>query len=337
MVRRRRASAKTRKGRATASRLRSLWRKRTRAGSKYSHLGATVRTHKNGTIRRGRRKHVKGYSWTGRKGTVALFSRKTGKKWGTNPKHRRAHGRRRNPAMSMVKDILVTPVVGLPRNLPAIFKGSIVKNVAFAAGGTVVALVGGNMLQKAVMPLLANIPGVSNAMGGGMVQRVVGASFAIVTGGVVGRFAIKDAGSRNAFVTGAAAAALVEAIFPGRVAGLLAQVPVIGQYIAPVASPVQGLAGLFGTDDLAGIGGYLVAPNYQGSTNGLGAYVKMGNNPGSMGGLGAYATVPDYQGSTNGLGVDSPVIAGLGYRGEQLAGLGNLDGMGSNMPSHLDS
>src|SRR5262245_14712021 len=83
--RRRRASPSVRKGRRHASRLRSMWKSRTRHGRKYGHLAAVVRIHKNGTVRRGRRKHVrgKGHSWTGRKGTVALYSRKTGKLWGT--------------------------------------------------------------------------------------------------------------------------------------------------------------------------------------------------------------------------------------------------------------
>jgi hypothetical protein len=92
---RRKAHPATRKGRHSASRLRSTWKKRTRHGGRYAHLGAVVRTDKHGRIHAGRKKHVKGVSWTGRKGTVALYSRSTGKLWGTNPRRRRKHHKRR--------------------------------------------------------------------------------------------------------------------------------------------------------------------------------------------------------------------------------------------------
>jgi hypothetical protein len=266
----------------------------------------------------GFRKKVRGIRGTGRKGTVTIRS-KRGKFLGTNPRRHR-----RNPAIvATVKDLLVTPVTSLPKSLPAIFKGSMVKNVGFAAGGAIVALVAGNQLQKLAMPLLARIPGVSAAMGGSIVQRVVGASFALLSGSVVAKFGLKDAASRNAFVTGAAAAALIEAIFPGRIAQTLANVPVIGGFLAPAASPVNGLRGLFGTDDLAA---YVDAPSYQGT----GAYVDAP----SYQGTGAYVEAPSYQG-TAGLAGPNDAVAGMGYAGDQLAG--NLEGMGSNMSSHLDS
>ena len=183
-------------------------------------------------------------------------------------------------------------------------------------------------------------------MSGGIVQRIVGAAFALVSGGAIGRFAIKNPAQRNSFITGTAAAVLVEAAFPGKIASLLVNVPVVGPFFAAHASPVAGLAGLFGTDDIAGIGAYVLAKNYQGQNglgayvmaknyqgqNGLGAYVKMPNNPGSMNGLGTYVQARNYQGQEGVSG--DPILNGLGYRGERLAG---LDGMGSNMPSHLDS
>jgi hypothetical protein len=328
MARRRRLSARSRKNRSALSALRSRWKKKTRKGGKYSWLGAVVRTNKAGTkIRRGRRVHKKGHSWTGRKGSVVLFKRSTGKRWATNPPR----------IMAMGKDILVAPIMGLPKNVPALFKGKIVKNVGYAGAGALTGLIGGNTLQGFVMPIASKIPFVASQMSGGMVQRLVGAAFALVSGGVVGRFAIKDAGARNSFITGTAAAVLIEAIFPGRIAAQMSRVPVVGNFFAAHASPVAGIAGLFGTDDLAGIGAYVLARNYQG-TNGLGAYVKMPSNPGSMNGLGAYETRRNYEG-TNGY-VEAPadnVLGDLGYRGERLAGMGNLDGMGSNMASHLDS
>ncbi len=334
MAKRRKTHASTKRGRRTASRLRYSWKKRTRSG-KYQGLGAVVRTHKNGTVRHGRRKHVKGHSWTGRKGTVALYHRKTGKLWGTNPRKRgsRRGGfmRRFNPAgvLDQTKNLIVTPVMDLPKSVPALFKGKIVKHAAFATGGAVVALVGGTMLQKFSMPLLAKIPGVTNAMSKSVVQRVVGASFALVSGGVVASVALKDRDARAAWVTGTAAAALIEAIFPGRLAGLIASAPLpaaVTAAVAPAASPVQGLAGMFGTDDLA-MGAYVQAPGYQG----VGAYVEA---PGYQG-VGAYVQAPGYQG-VGGLAADgSNAVAGVGYAGEQLAG--NLDGIGSNMMSHLDA
>jgi hypothetical protein len=338
--RRHRASASVRKGRRHASRLRSTWRRATRRGGKYSHLAAVVRTHKNGTVRKGRRKHVRHHAWSGRKGTVALFSRKTGKLWGTNPRRRhgrhRARGRRFNPMggfLSTAKSYLVEPVTDLPKGIPALFKGHLVKHAGFALGGTIVAMVGGNILQKYTLPLIAKLPGASGAMSGGIVQRVLGASYAILAGSIIGKLGLKDQDSRNAFVTGAAAAALVEAVFPGRLGALLAKLPVIGGWIGPAASPVQGIAGLFGTDDLAayvqapgyqGVGAYVQAPGYQG----VGAYVQA---PGYQG-VGAYVQAPGYEGSIAG---GQEAVAGLGYAGEQLAG--NLDGIGSNMMSHLDA
>lgn len=331
--RRRRASSSVRKGRRAASRLRSHWKRRTRAGGRHPGLAAVVRIHKNGTVRRGRRKHVRGYSWTGRKGTVALFSRKSGKLWGTNPR-----GRRFNPGaiVSDAKQMIVTPVTSLPRTVPALFKGKVISHLAFAAAGGVVGLVGGSMLNRFAMPYLAKIPGVSTAMSNGIVQRVVGGSVALLVAGVVGKFALKSKPeARNAWVTGAAAAALVEAIFPGRLAGLLTQIPmpavaqpVVAQAAAQ-ASPVQGLMGLFGTNDLAayvqspayqGVGAYVQSPAYQG----VGAYVQ---SPAYQG-VGAYVESPAYQGVGD---ANSNAVAGV----DQLAG--NLDGIGSNMMSHLDA
>ena len=314
MARRKRVS-KSHKRRVA---LKGRWKSRMRKLAykpPYSFTHAVVRK------KAGKRKHVKGHAWTGRKGTVGLFDNLTGKLWGTNPRRR---GHRRNPAIvATVKDMLITPVTSLPKSLPALAKGSIVKNVGFAAAGAIVAMVAGNQLQKIAMPLLARIPGVSGAMGKSVVQRVVGAGFALLSGSVVAKFAVKDVAARNAFVTGAAAAALVEAIFPGRLARVMSNIPVVGGFLAPAASPVNGLRGLFGTDDLAA---YVEAPSYQGT----GAYVEAP----SYQGTGAYVEAPSYQG-TGGLNGPNDAVAGMGYDGDQLAG--NLEGMGSNMASHLDS
>ena len=285
----------------------SKWRKLTRPGGPKAHLKVHVKR------RAGFKKHVKGLKGSGRKGTVSIFSKFTGAFLGTNP-------RRRNPAIIATgKELMVTPVMNLPKSLPALFKGNLAMNVGFAAGGAVVGLAGGTMLQKFTLPLLAKIPVVgpkiSGVMGKAIVQRVVGASFALLAAGVVGKFGVKDPAKRSAFITGAAAAALIEAVFPGRASSLMGRIPVIGHYIAPVASPVQGIAGLFGTDDLAGIGfgAYVEAPGYQGT--------------------GAYVEAPGYQG-TGGLAGPNDAVAGMGYAGEALAS--DLGAMGSNMASHLD-
>lgn len=305
------ATRRYRSTRRYLSQVLSRWKRRTRKG-RWSGFHASVRMNKSRTkIRYGKRRHRRGFSWTGRRGSVALSRR--GRIWATNP------GR----ILAMGKNMILSPITGLPKNLPALLRGKPVKNLAYAGGGAMVGLIGGNTLQGFVMPLASKIPGVSNAMSGGILQRVVGAAFALIAGGVVGKVAIKDPSARNSFVTGTAAAVLVEAIFPGRIAALLTNVPVVGNFFAAHASPVAGLAGLFGTNDLAGIGEYVIARNNQSS---LGAYVQMPGAAGSMNGLGTYVQSPADQN-----------LQGLGYRGERLAGLGNLDGMGSNMPSHLDS
>ncbi len=301
---RRRVSAVHKKSLARKRALRYRWKKATRSGGKYSLLGATVRR------RPGTRQHVKGFAWTGRKGTVALFDRKTGKLWGTNP-----GGAMINEAKSLV----VTPVMALPKSVPALFKGSVMKNVLFASGGVVTGLVGGSIVQRTVMGALGNIGFVATAMQNDIVKRVVGASFALLTGGIVGRLAIKNPASQKAFVTGVAAAALVEAIFPGRLATYMASVPVLGPMVAAQASPVSGLAGMFGSNTLAA---YVESPAYQG----VGAYVE---SPAYQG-VGAYVESPAYQG----VGGMDDAVAVLGA-GEMLAG--NLEGMGSNMASHLDA
>jgi len=138
---------------------------------------------------------------------------------------------------------------------------------------------------------------------------------------------VKSAASKQAFITGTAAAALIEAVFPGRAANMLSRIPVIGPYVASSASPVQGLAGMFGSDELAA---YVESPAYQG----VGAYVE---SPAYQG-VGAYVESPAYQGVGGLNGPMDNAVAGLGYDPNELAGghLNGLGAMGSNMASHLD-
>lgn len=307
MAKRRASSRKL----ANRRQLRYRWRKRTRPGGRFAGYKARV------LAKPGRRKkHAKPrghrWAWTGRKGTVQLLRK--GILVATNP-------------IGSLKPLLVTPVTSLPKSLPALFKGKVVTNVALAGGGAITGLVGGNLLQGAVMGLASKAAPelIAKVMSKGLVQRVVGASFALLTGGVVARFALKSPQARAAFVTGTAAAALIEAVFPGRVASLLARLPVVGGLVAPQASPVNGLAGLFGSDELAG---YVDAPSYQG----VGAYVDARGYQG----VGGYVDAPSYQG----VGGMDDAVAGLGYDPNGLAGsghLGEIGAMGSNMASHLDS
>lgn len=312
--RRRKSTARSR-ALARVRQLRYRWNQRTRPGGRYAGFHAVVHA-KPGRRRKHRAPRGRRWAWTGRKGTVHLL--------------RKGILVATNPVLSGAKDLIVRPVTSLPKSLPALLKGNVAKNLGIGAAGALTGLVGGNFVQGAVIKALSGVmpDAVAKAMANDIVQRVVGASFALVTGGLVAKFAIKNPQAKAAFVTGTAAAALFEAIFPGRVAKLLADVPVIGGMIGPKASPVQGLAGLFGyysTPGYQGVGEYVDAPSYQG-VNGMGAYVD----------------APSYQ------GVNGPMddaVAGLhggnlGYDPNQLAGaghLGDLGAMGANMASHLDS
>jgi hypothetical protein len=322
-----------------------FWKKATGRRGKYSNLGAVVRR------RPGKRKHRKGVSWTGRKGTVALYSRRSGKLWATNPKRRghrgRSHHRRgRNPGIiDSAKSMIIAPVMALPKTLPALFKTDPLRHGLFAGGGVLAGMIGGTALQSALLGVTGSLlpDAVKTAMSKGIVQRVVGASFALLAGGLVAKFGVKPGGDRTSFVTGTAAAALIEAIFPGALAQRLHTLPIVGPWIQLPASPVAGLAGLFGSDELAGFGTYTQNPAYQGvgtytqnpAYQGVGAYVHSPAYQG-VGRLGAYVHSPAYQGVGHlGASMDD-AVAGLGAPGDnRLAG--NLGAIGSNMPSHLDT
>lgn len=315
-------------------RLSRSWRKKTAPGRKYAMFGAVVQK------RPGKRVHRRGYRFSGRKGTVKLFSRRSGKLAMTNPRRRSHHrsgrsfGFMRNPmkaASGFIHDTWVQPIVTLPKTLPALFKTKPLKHAVFATGGAVAGLVGGSAVQSFVLTnLAAYLPtSVAGALGTGLIQRVVGAGFSLLAGGLVARFAIKDRDAATAFIVGTAAASLAEAVFPAQVGSFFASLPVVGGWFSGFnASPVSGLAGLFGSDELAayvqspayqGVGAYVQSPAYQG----VGAYVQ---SPAYQG-VGAYVQSPAYQG-VGGLG------ALAGRRSDAVAGMGVI---GSNMPSHLDT
>ncbi len=323
--RRRKSTSAARRKAARGRTLRYRWKKRTAKGGRYAGFKAVVHA-KAGRRKKHHKPRGHRWAWTGRKGTVSIF--KKGLLVATNPVK----------ALSNIGGMVIDPVKDLPKSLPGLFKGSVVKNVLVAGAGGIAGLVGGNIVQGAIMNGLAKfapslVP--AGALSKGWVQRVVGASSALLVGGAIAKFALKGQNQKT-FVTGTAAAALFEALFPGRIAGLLVNVPVIGKIMAPQASPVQGLAGLFGSDELAGIGAYVDASAYQG-VNGVGAYVDAS----------AYQGVNGYVESKGYQGVNGPMddaVAGLsgnlGYDPNQLAGaghLGEMGAMGSNMASHLDS
>ena len=309
MARRRRKTARS-KMLARARQAKYRWNLRTRPGGRYAGFKAVVH-HKPGRRKKHKSPRGRRWAWTGRKGTVSLFRK--GLLVATNP-------------VNAIKTGVIDPITSLPKTLPALFKGKgMVVHVGLAAGGAVTGLVAGGMVQNTVLGLASRFmpAAVASALSKGIVQRVVGASFALGTGSLIAHFAIKNKDKKTAFLTGVAAAALVEAIFPGRVAGMLSRVPVVGGLIAQKASPVQGLAGLFGSDELAG---YVEAPSYQG--------------------VGGYVEAPSYQGVGGSMDdavagyVESPAYQGVGSDPNQLAGAGHLSGlgaMGSNMASHLDS
>jgi hypothetical protein len=290
------------------SQLKSRWKKRTRPGGRWAGYKAVIRP------KAGRKLKVRGkgrrWAWTGRKGTVSLHRK--GKLVATNPTAR-------------LRRTIITPITQLPQHLRGLTRGPVVKNFAFATGGAFAGLIGGSILQRTVIGAVAGFmpAAVNNILGMGIVQRVVGASFALVAGGLVS-MAVRKPQDKVNFITGTAAAALIEAVFPGRVAGALARLPVIGRFAAPYASPVHGLAGVYGSDELAA---YVESPAYQG----VGAYVE---SPAYQG-VGAYVESPAYQGVG---GAMDNAVAGLGYDPNQLAGghLNGLGAMGSNMASHLD-
>jgi hypothetical protein len=320
MAKRRKLSAAGRRRSHRTSQLRWRWKQRTRPGGKFAGYKAVVHS-KAGR----RKKHSKprGHRWafSGLKGTVSLF--KKGLLVATNP------------IGATIKQSIVTPITSLPKSLPALFKGSVVKNVGFAAAGGVTGLVGGNIVQGMVLNLANQFlpAGVKSVLANDIAQRVLGASFALLTGGLVAKVALKNSSGKAAFITGTAAAALVEAIFPGRLAGYLMNVPVIGPLMAHHASPVNGLGAIYGSDRLAG---YVSSRGYTG-VQGMGAYVDASAYQG-VNGMGAYVDANAYQG-VNGP-MDDAIGGNLGYDPNQLAGaghLGDLGAMGSNMASHLDA
>jgi hypothetical protein len=205
------------------------------------------------------------------------------------------------------------------------------RRVGFATGGVVAGMVGGSFLQRYTLPLIEKLPVIGGQLSGSMVQRVLGAAFSYTAAWGLGHVAIKKDADRVAFITGGAAGALIEMIFPGRLGAQMAKIPLIGPYIG-YSSPVMGLAAYYGSNELAayvespayqGVGAYVESPAYQG----VGAYVE---SPAYQG-VGEYVEAPGYQAES---AAGDTVLSGLGV--EMDYGRNDLAGIGSNMASFLD-
>jgi hypothetical protein len=312
MAKRRKLSAAGRKRSHRTSQLRWRWKQRTRPGGKFAGYKAVVHS-KAGR----RKKHSKprGHRWafSGLKGTVSLF--KKGLLVATNP------------IGATIKSTIVSPLTSLPKSLPALFKGSIVKNVGWAAAGGLTGLVGGKMVKNTVLPLINKVlpDSIKDSLyTNDYVNRGLDVAFALLTGGLVAKFALKNSSGKAAFITGTAAAALLAAIFPDKVSSVLSMVP-----------GMHGLGAYYGNDRLAG---YVSSRGYTG-VQGMGAYVDASAYQG-VNGMGAYVDANAYQGVNGPMDDAVAGMGGLGYDPNQLAGAGHLNdlgAMGSNMASHLDS
>jgi len=251
---------------------------------------------------------------TGRRGTIGFhYGRGRGrtslKTIATNPRRRRRIRRaRRNPARrarAMTIRGWQQGVMGLPRSLPQLFQGkNMVPNLGFATAGAATSLVVGGMINGMVMNMLGQVaPGL---LGNNMVRGVLGGAITYTGGYVAGSMLIKNTQRRAAFITGAAAAAVINLLMPGQVARLLISIPIIGPQLARMPG-------------MMGLGAYVTAPAYQG--------------------IGSYVTAPAYQG----VGAYNDAVAGLGYGQDALAGeLGAYvtapayQGVGMFDQSHLD-
>lgn len=292
-----------RRRRATRKQERSFWTRRARG------YKVTVRA------RAGKRKANKRWARsrgirrrTGRFGTIGIYAsrgrgRRSKKLIATNsPRRRRARrnprrksrGWRRNPAVARTLSVRnwTQGLTGLPSNLPAIFKGKGVVGRTVAAGG---GMIGGIVLGGAARGLVMNVISrvAPTVVDNRIVQGVLGAAITYSGGYLAGSMLIKNPATRNAFVTGAAVAAIVNALLPGRVNALLTRLPVIG----PQLAMLPGMSGYVSAPSYQGIGTYVSAPGYQGvgrSPND--AVAGIGYDDALAGELGTYVQAPGYQG-----------------------------------------
>lgn len=319
-IRRKLRNPGTKKGAAKARRKRAKKIRRRRAAQrKYYTKRKGLRGYKITARRKaGRRKANKKWARkvgmrrrTGRKGTIA-FRKPVGrgrfKLMATNPRRRkRRRSRRRNPRRGgMAKAISVRSwtggLTGLPKSIPAIFKGKgMLTNVLAATGGAVGSMVIGNTIGSRLMSMLP-LPANKWIVGG------VNAAITYSGGYLLGSLLLKGP-KKNAFITGAAVAAIANLVMPGIVTSTLAKIPGVNMLVAQLPG-------------MEGLGAYVMAPGYQG-----------------VNGMGAYVSAPGYQGV--GL-LPSDMVAGIGYDDALAGELGayvqapSYQGVGMFGASHLD-
>lgn len=256
----------------------------------------------------GRRKGVR----TGRKGTIS-FRKPVGrgrfKLVATNPRKRSRRRRRsrRNPATRAVSRTLsvgnwTQGISGLPKNIPALFKGKMIPKVLTATGGAIGSMVIGNTIGSRLMGMLPLPPN----------KWIVGSVNAAITytgGYALGSMLLKGE-KKTAFITGSAIAAIANLLMPGMVYNTLMKIPGLNMILAQLPG-------------MNGLGAYVMAPSYQG-----------------VGGLGAYVQAPGYQGvgmlpsdMVAGIGYNDDALAGElgayvqapGYQGVGMFGASHLD------------
>lgn len=316
-IRRKLRNPGTKKGAAKARRKRAKKIRRRRAAQrKYYTKRKGLRGYKITARRKaGRRKANKKWARkvgmhrpTGRKGTIA-FRKPVGrgrfKLMATNPRRRkRRRSRRRNPMTRAASRALsinnwTSGLTGLPKNLPAIFKGKgMLGNVLAATGGAVGSVVVGNTIGTRLMSMLP-LPPNKWIVGG------VNAAITYTGGYAIGSMLLKGP-KKTAFITGAAMAAIANLLMPGIVSRTLAMIPGVNMLVAQLPG-------------MQGIGAYVMAPGYQG--------------------VGAYVQAPGYQGvgllpsdMVAGIGYDDALAGELGtyvqsrsYQGVGMFGASHLD------------
>lgn len=238
---------------------------------------------------------------TGRKGTISFRmgrgrGRKGTKLVATNPRRRKSRRRsaRRNPGALTVRG-WTRGVTTLPRSVPSLFSGKqMLPNLGFATAGATASLVVGGMLRGTVMGLIGQVaPGL---VYNNIAQGILGGAITYTGGYAVGSLLIKNPARRSAFITGAAAAAVINLLMPGQVNRMLVSLPVLGPQLARLPG-MMGLGAYVSAPAYQGVGAYVSAPAYQG----VGAYddavAGLGYNQDALAGeLGAYVSAPAYQG-----------------------------------------
>lgn len=229
---------------------------------------------------------------TGRKGSIS-FRKPVGrgkfKRVATNPrrKARRSRRTRRNPAISAKS--YVGSIRNLPKNVQSLLKGKdMLPNALYAAGGMLGGMVVGGMVRGTIMSALPASMATNR-----MIQGTLGALITYTGGYAVGQLAIKNDRKRTAFLTGAAAAAVINLIAPGAISGMLTRLPIIG----PRLALMPGMNGYVSAPSYQGVGAYVSAPSYQGVGSYDNAVAGIGYSDDALAGeLGAYVSAPSYQG-----------------------------------------